>query len=81
MDVAGRKVQTVHPHDFKVVEIKDKYEVKSVVLDVGNLFKPLTFTMSGYRGDFTIYFSNKRSQKEPCDENGFEFKAENKGKV
>jgi hypothetical protein len=66
----------VHPHDFKSVEIKNKYEVKSFILDVGNLFKPLTYNFSGFRGDFIMYYSNKRSQKNPSDENGYELKAE-----
>ena len=61
MEVPGGKVVTTHPYDFKNADIQKKYEVKSFVLDVGNLFKPLTYTFSGARGDFTVYFSNKRS--------------------
>jgi hypothetical protein len=68
-----------HPSDFKVCELEKKYEQKSFRLDVGGLFKPISFSFKQFKGDFTAYFSAKK--EKPNNEHGYDFKVENKDEV
>ena len=52
-----------------------KFVQKTLMLNVGGLYQPLTFTFHGYLGKFEAYFSTKNPV--PNHENGFEFRYEN----
>ena len=51
--------------------------MKSFAIDVRDLFKPLTFTFGGYKGDFSVFFSMKKKEKRPSEDSGYSERADN----
>lgn len=72
-----RKVITAR--DLKTYDLQ-AFIGKSVMLNIGNLYKPLTFTFKDWRKDFTVYFSAKEA-RPGTSFHGYEFKIENQTTV
>ena len=53
---------------------------KSIMLNIGNLYKPLKFTFKDWRKDFTVYFSS-RDARPGIGQHPYEFKIENQTTV
>lgn len=52
-----------------------KFVQKTLMLDVGGLYQPLTFTFHGYSKKFEAFLSTK--DQVPNHENGFEIRVKN----